>query len=70
MGFKDFEIVYNGEIYNFKEIRKELEEYKYLFESGSDTEVILKAYHKWGLKAVDKFNGMLLFQFMTKKIKK
>ena len=58
MAFKNFEIVYNGEVYNFKEIRTELEKFNYTFESDSDTEVILKAYHKWGIKAVDKFNGM------------
>ena len=58
MAFDKIEIVYNGEIYNFKEIRQELEKYDYQFESDSDTEVILKAYHKWGIKAVDKFNGM------------
>jgi len=58
MKFKHLEIIYNGEIYNFKEIRDELEKYNYTFNSNSDTEVILKAYHKWGIKAVNKFNGM------------
>ena len=58
MQFEQFEIIYNGEIYNFKEIRVELELYQYTFTSDSDTEVIIKAYHKWGVKAVDKFNGM------------
>ena len=58
MQFQNLEIVYNGEVYNFKEIRNELEIHNYSFISNSDTEVILKAYHKWGIKAVDKFNGM------------
>jgi asparagine synthase (glutamine-hydrolysing) len=58
MVFEKLEIVYNGEIYNFKEIKKELEKYNYNFHSDSDTEVILKAYHKWGISSVDKFNGM------------
>jgi asparagine synthase (glutamine-hydrolysing) len=58
MVYKHLEIIYNGEVYNFREIRDELIQYNYTFESDSDTEVILKAYHKWGIKAVDKFNGM------------
>ncbi len=58
MRFSKYEIVYNGEVYNFKEIREELIQLNYTFESDSDTEVILKAYHKWGIKAVDKLNGM------------
>jgi asparagine synthase (glutamine-hydrolysing) len=58
MSFQNLEIVYNGEVYNFKEIRKDLKNLGYTFFSDSDTEVILKAYHKWGIKAVDKFNGM------------
>jgi len=58
MKFDNLEIIYNGEVYNFKEIREELEKYGYKFESNSDTEVILKSYHKWGINAVHKFNGM------------
>jgi len=58
MLFETLEIVYNGEVYNFQEIRQELEKYNYSFDSDSDTEVILKAYHKWGVEAVNKFNGM------------
>ena len=58
MVFENLTVVYNGEIYNFKEIRQELEKENYTFDSDSDTEVILKAYDKWGVKAVDKFNGM------------
>lgn len=51
-------IVFNGEIYNYKEIRKEL---KGRFNSESDTEVILRAYKKWGTDCVKKFNGMWAF---------
>lgn len=58
MAFDHLTMVYNGEVYNFKEIRAELEKQGYSFESHSDTEVILKAYHKWGIEAVHHFNGM------------
>lgn len=58
MNFSHLTMVYNGEVYNFKEIRAELEQFGYSFESHSDTEVILKAYHKWGSDAVHRFNGM------------
>ncbi len=67
MLFEGLEIVYNGEVYNFNEIKKELEKYNYKFESDSDTEVIMKAYHKWGIKSVDKFNGMFAISIYDKK---
>jgi asparagine synthase (glutamine-hydrolysing) len=67
MAYETLETVYNGEVYNFKEIREELEKYNYTFDSDSDTEVILKAYHKWGIKAVDKFNGMFAISIYNKK---
>ena len=70
MLFDDLEIVYNGEVYNFKEIRLDLEEIGYYFISDSDTEVILKAYHKWGIRAVDKFIGMFSIVIYDKKSKK
>ena len=54
-------IVFNGEIYNYKEIRTELVKLGYRFFSNSDTEVILKAYHKWGEDCLKKFNGMFSF---------
>lgn len=58
MAFDHLTMVYNGEVYNFKEIRAELEKEGYRFESHSDSEVILKAYHQWGTDAVHRFNGM------------
>ena len=54
-------LVFNGCIYNHKEIRSILEKMGYKFFSDSDTEVILKSYHAWGEHCVDKFNGMFVF---------
>lgn len=58
MDFDQLTIVFNGEIYNFSELKLELEKSGYSFISHSDTEVVLKAYHYWGKDAVDKFIGM------------
>lgn len=54
-------ITFNGEIYNFQEIKSELEARQYVFKSTSDTEVILAAYLEWGEECVKKFNGMFAF---------
>ena len=54
-------LVFNGEIYNFLELRSELSMRGYVFHSGSDTEVILKAYREWGTECISKFNGMFAF---------
>src|SRR3954462_14207579 len=54
-------IVYNGEIYNFREIRQELEASGTRFVSHSDTEVVLKSYARWGLSSISKFRGMFAF---------
>lgn len=51
-------LVFNGEIYNFQEIRSELKSKGYSFRSNSDTEVVLYAYQEWGTDAFAKFNGM------------
>ncbi len=59
--FENLILTYNGEVYNFFEIKKELEGLGYSFSSHSDTEVIIKAYHKWGKSCVDKFRGMFAF---------
>lgn len=56
--FEHLSLVYNGEIYNYIELRDELIELGYKFTTNSDTEVFLKAYHCWGVNAFNKFNGM------------
>jgi len=56
--FENLYLVYNGEIYNYIELREELKELGYSFETNSDTEVFLKAYHCWGVESFNKFNGM------------
>ncbi|MCW8932314.1 MAG: asparagine synthase (glutamine-hydrolyzing) [Gammaproteobacteria bacterium] len=58
---KNIWIVYNGEIYNFKEIRSELEKKGHQFVTGTDTEVIIYAYIEWGIECIHKFNGMFAF---------
>ena len=65
----DLVITYNGEIYNFIEIREELIQKGYIFDSNSDTEVILKAYHCWGKTCVNYFNGMWSFSILDIKQK-
>lgn len=59
-------IAFNGEIYNFSELRNELQKLGHVFKSHSDTEVILKAYAQWGKKAFEKFNGMFAFAIYDK----
>ncbi|MEO5376484.1 MAG: asparagine synthase (glutamine-hydrolyzing) [Magnetococcus sp. DMHC-6] len=54
-------IVYNGEVYNFIEIRAELESLGWSFQSKTDTEVVLIALNEWGIDAINKFNGMWAF---------
>tara|TARA_Y100000589_G_C27198895_1_gene648426 strand:+ start:7106 stop:8944 length:1839 start_codon:yes stop_codon:yes gene_type:complete len=59
--YKNLNLIYNGEIFNYKEIKAELKKLGYSFLTKSDTEVVLLAYHKWGQKCVEKFNGMWAF---------
>lgn len=54
-------LVYNGELYNYLELRAELEQHGHRFETQSDTEVILRSYLEWGLDAVSRLNGMFAF---------
>lgn len=57
----DLTIVFNGEIYNFRDLRGELEGKGHLFRTTSDTEVILAAYLEWGLDCLSHFNGAFAF---------
>ena len=57
-------ITYNGEIYNYLEIKAELEAKGYTFRSHTDTEVILASYHEWGHNCLSKFNGMWSFAIL------
>lgn len=61
---------YNGEIYNFKELRKELEVLGYHFRSQTDSEVVLNALAEWGTDALLKFNGMFAFALWDRKRRK
>jgi asparagine synthase (glutamine-hydrolysing) len=54
-------IAYNGEVYNFRQVRDKLEREKVYFDGHSDTEVILKAYGQWGEKCLEEFRGMFAF---------
>ena len=55
------QVVFNGEIYNFVELRKELEKRGHRFKTDSDTEVIVHAYEQWGSSCVKHLNGMFAF---------
>lgn len=61
---RNFWILFNGEVYNYLEIRSELIQLGYSFKSNSDTEVILTAYCHWGQACLDKFNGMWALAIM------
>lgn len=67
MHFGKYVIVYNGEIYNTDEIRNELEGFGYKFDTHCDTEVVLKAYDKWGNESVKKLNGIFAYAIYDKK---
>ena len=61
MRFGKYVIVYNGELYNTAEVRRELEAHGYEFETDCDTEVVLKAFHMWRERSAEKFNGIFAY---------
>lgn len=64
-----YQIIFNGEIYNFKEIRNDLEKLNYSFISQTDTEVLLNSYAEWGPDCVKRIKGMFAFAIFDQKKK-
>lgn len=64
---KNVVIVFNGEVYNYLALKNKLEFKGYIFQTKSDTEVVLAAYQEWGYKAFERFNGMFSFTIFDKK---
>ena len=69
-GQEHYILVYNGELYNTMEVRKELEHAGHVFSGHSDTEVVLHAYAHWGADCVKKFNGIFAFAVWEEKRKR
>ena len=65
----NYKIIFNGEIYNFKELKNELQKEGYEFFSNSDTEVLLAAWDKWGEQCLNHINGMFAFAIWDKQNK-
>ena len=63
----NFVLLFNGEIYNYIELRQELKKYGFKFRSNSDTEVLFNAWKKWGENVFEKLNGMYAFCVYDKK---
>ena len=67
---QELHIVFNGEIYNFRSLKKELEEAGHVFQSGSDTEVLLHGYREWQLDLLPRLRGMFAFGLHDSKKKR
>ena len=67
--FEDNDLVlsYNGEIYNYLELRQELKKYNWKFKTSSDIEVLAKSWKQWGYKMFDRLNGMFAICIYDKK---
>src|SRR6186713_1604217 len=63
---QDISIVFNGEVYNFQEIKNELISKGYTFTTDTDTEVIVMAYKAWGMDSIKKFIGMFAYALYDK----
>ncbi len=59
--FKNLVLTYNGEIYNYLELKEELETMGYEFKTSSDTEVLIKSYDAWGKDCLSRLDGMFAF---------
>jgi asparagine synthase (glutamine-hydrolysing) len=66
---KRYVMIYNGEVYNYKELREELKKIGYKFKSNTDTEVVLNSYIEWGESCLSKFNGMWALTIYDKELK-
>ena len=62
-----YTMTYNGEVYNYRELRKDLEKKGHTFRTGTDTEVVLASYAEWGTDCLEKFNGMWAFCIYDRK---
>ncbi len=68
--FENLVMVFNGEIYNYIEIRDVLRRHGYKFTSNGDSEVLIKAFHLWGMDALERLNGMFSISLFNKNTKK
>jgi asparagine synthase (glutamine-hydrolysing) len=68
--YKNLVLIFNGEIYNYKDIKKILQSQGYNFITNSDTEVLIKSFHKWGMECTKYFDGMWAFAIFDKKNEK
>jgi len=67
LGGEEYTLVYNGELYNTGELRRELKSLGHIFHTHSDTEVLLHAYGEWGEECVERLNGIYAFAVWEKR---